>query len=167
MTKENQIKIIVENVLRKLDEYDDKVNVRSNGITAQDIHDGITLYHRPKDATVTVGGQKMSVIDSLFTYGFSREFTGGNGGNMYGAGVYSVYNLRSSNEKATGYGSAIIKLKLLGGYKDFLIFSKQLAKATYGEHWHITQQIKDIFPPDIAARILSSVNLVMHDDNDN
>ena len=113
-----------------------KFNVRENEITYQDIMNGITLYHRPKDARVTVGGKTMSVIDSLFTYGFNREFTSSNGGNMYGAGVYTVYTLKSSNEKARGYGQSIIKLKLLGGYKDFLVFSEQLAKKTYGDRWH-------------------------------
>ena len=159
----------LDNIVNKLFEGFsdvDKFNVRENNITYDDIMNGITLYHRPKDAKVTVGGKTMSIIDSLFTYGFSREFTNSNGGNMYGAGVYSVYNLKSSNEKAKGYGSAIIKLKLLGGYKDFLVFSKQLAKQTYGDRWHIKQQIVDIFPRDVAQNILNKVNLVMHDDND-
>lgn len=144
----------------------DKLNVRENGVTMDDVYNGITLYHRPKDGVTNIGGKKMSVVDALFTYGFSREFTSSNGGNMYGAGVYTVYTLKSSNEKAKGYGSAIMKLKLLGGYQDFLIFSEQLAKQTYGNRWHITQQIKDIFPPDVASQILSSTHLVMHDDND-
>lgn len=142
----------------------DKFNVRQNEITFDDVNNGITLYHRPKDATVTVGGKRMSIIDSIFTYGFSREFTSTNGGNMYGAGVYTVYNLKSSNEKAKGYGSAILKLKLLGGYQDFLIFSKQLAQETYGNRWDIKQQIYDLFPKDIAQKIFSNVRLVMHDD---
>ena len=163
---ETDVKNIVKEAFSNMDfsDINEKFNVRENGITYKDIMNGITLYHRPKDAIVTVGGKKMSVIDSLFTYGFSREFTNSNGGNMYGAGVYSVYNLKSSNEKATGYGTSIIKLKLLGGYQDFLIFSEQLAKQTYGNRWHIKQQVVDIFPDDIAKRILSSVNLVMHDD---
>lgn len=144
----------------------DKFNVRETTITYDTIMDGVTLYHRPKDAMVVVGGKKMSIVDSLFTYGFSREFTNSNGGNMYGAGVYSVYNLKSSNEKATGYGKAIVKLKLIGGYQDFLVFSKQLARQTYGNRWRITQQVEDLFPKDVAERILKSVHLVMHDDND-
>lgn len=142
----------------------DKFNVRENGITFEEVNNGITLYHRPKDATVTVGGKRMSVIDSIFKYGFNREFTSSNGGNMYGAGVYTVYTLKSSNEKARGYGSAILKLKLIGGYNDFLIFSQQLAQQTYGNRWHIKQQIVDLFPKEIATKILNNVKLVMHDD---
>ena len=113
---ESDIKKIVSKILEGVG---DKLNVRENGITYDDVMNGVSLYHRPKDAIVTVGGKRMSVVDSLFTYGFSREFTSSNGGNMYGPGVYSVYTLKSSNEKATGYGKSIIKLKLLGGYQDF------------------------------------------------
>lgn len=152
--------------LLSLMEMADKMNVRQEPISFEAVNNGITLYHRPKDATVTVGGKKMSIIDSIFTYGFNREFTSTNGGNMYGAGVYTVYNLRSSNEKATGYGKAILKLKLIGGYKDFLIFSEQLAKQTYGNNWHIKNQVYNLFPPESAKRILNNIHLVMHDDSD-
>lgn len=165
--KESEIKNIVKLMFEGVDfsNLNDKMNVREKEITYDDIMNGISLYHRPKDAIVTVGGERMTIIDSLFKYGFSREFTSSNGGNMYGPGVYSVYNLKSSNEKATGYGKAIIKLKLLGGYKDFLIFSEQLAKKTYGNRWHIKDQIVDIFPKDIAQQILNRVHLVMHNDD--
>ena len=142
----------------------EKLNVRKEPITFERVMNGVTLYHRPKDAIVTVGGKKMKVIDSLFTYGFNREFTGGNGGNMYGPGVYSVYNLKSSNEKAKGYGSAIIKLKLLNGYQDFLIFSKQIAQQTYGENWRIVDQVNMIFPEHSRRSILNTIHLIMHDD---
>ena len=128
------IKNIVKSIFENIDFSDiyNKLNVRENGVTFEDVNKGITLYHRPMNGYVDVGNKHISVIDSIFKYGFNREFTGQNGGNMYGAGVYTVYNLKSSNEKARGYGNAIIKIKLLGGYKDFLIFSEQLAKQTYG-----------------------------------
>ena len=142
----------------------DKMNVRQEPLSFNRVNDGITLYHRPKDAQCVIGGQKMSIINSLFKYGFNREFTSSNGGNMYGAGVYTVYNLRSSNEKARGYGKAIIKVKLLGGYKDFLIFSKQLAQETYGNRWEIQNQVYDIFGKDKANKILHTIHLIMHDD---
>ena len=158
---ESDIKKIVSKILEGVG---DKLNVRENGITYDDVMNGVSLYHRPKDAIVTVGGKRMSVVDSLFTYGFSREFTSSNGGNMYGPGVYSVYTLKSSNEKATGYGKSIIKLKLLGGYQDFLIFSQQLAQETYGENWKIKDQIYQIFDPSVANNILRQVYLIMHDD---
>ena len=164
MVNEEYIDKLVDRLLEGYS--DEKFNVREKGITFNDVSDGITLYHRPKDAIVTVGGEKMSVINSVFKYGFSREFTSSNGGNMYGAGVYTVYNLRSSNEKARGYGRAIIKLKLLGGYQDFLVFSKQLAQQTYGNNWNIRDQINLLFPSGVAQNVLKNVHFIMHDDRD-
>lgn len=159
---ESNIFEMVKLVLEGIANY--KLNVRKEPITFNRVMNGVSLYHRPKDAEVIVGGKKMNVVDSLFTYGFNREFTSTNGGNMYGAGVYSVYNLVSSNEKARGYGKSIIKLKLLNGYQDFLIFSEQIAQETYGKNWRIKDQVKMIFPPSTADKILNTIHLIMHDD---
>lgn len=153
-------------IIRKMiNEEVDRINVRAGGgITMDKVENGITLYHRPKDNYTIVGGKSMLTIDSVFRYGFSREFTGSNGGNMYGAGVYTVYKLSSSLKKATGYGHAIIKLKLIGGYKDFLIFSKPLAKQIYGEHWHIEEQLRYLFGKDADDIIRRCSPIVMHTD---
>lgn len=128
------------------------LNVKGN-LTIDDIKNGIPLYHRPKDSP--------GIIDSLFKYGFSREYTGSNGGNMYGPGVYSVYTLSSSLTHATGYGQYIIKAYLLGGYKNFLIFNSNIAKETYGEKWHIVDQVKMLLPKDMASDLLTNVRLHM------
>lgn len=128
------------------------LNVKGD-LTLNDIKSGIPLYHRPSDAK--------GVLNSLFTYGFSREYTSTNGGNMYGPGVYTVYSLKSSQVSATGYGKIILKVYLLGGYQDFLIFNSEIAKKVYGERWHIVDQIKDLLPKDIAFKLLNSVHLSM------
>lgn len=160
---EEEIKNIIKSV-----SLDENVNVRENGITADDIFNGFTLYHRPKDANGIIGGKNMSIVDSLFKNGFSREFTNSNGGNMYGPGVYTVYRLSSSQSQARGYGKSIIKLKLLGGLKDFLIFSKQLASKTYGDKWRIEDQIRMLFSPKDANVIFSHLpHIQMHNDDDN
>lgn len=156
---------LTEIIRKMVNEEVDKLNARAGGISMDDVEHGITLYHRPKDGRIEVAGQSMSVINSLFKYGFSREYTNSNGGNMYGAGIYTVYNLRSSNEKATGYGSAIIKVKLLGGYKDFLIFSKQIARQVYGERWTIESQLKYLFGKYADDIIRNCSPFIMHDDN--
>jgi hypothetical protein len=80
---------------------------------------------------------------------------------MYGPGVYTVYSLKSSQVSATGYGKIIMKVYLLGGYQDFLIFNSDIAKRVYGERWHITQQIKDLLPEHLANKILTRVHLHM------
>lgn len=160
------MKFSFKEIVKQINEEIEKFNARENGLDRNTIMNGVTVYHRPKDGYVDVGTEKhVPIVYSLFKYGFSREFTGSNGGNMYGAGVYTVYTLKSSNEKARGYGSAIIKAKLIGGYQDFLIFSKNLAQQTYGDRWEIHQQIQDLFPEGDAKRILKSIKLFMHNEN--
>ena len=126
------------------------------------ITSGEKVYHRPQDAR---GSDPLATIKSLFRRGFSREYTGSNGGNMYGTGVYNVYNLRSSNEKARGYGRYILQSYVIDGYKDFLIFNSDIAKRYYGENWWIGKQIKMLMPPEMASKVLQAVghDLYMND----
>jgi hypothetical protein len=130
------------------------INVKGD-LTEDDILKGEPLYHRPNDGP---DDNPMGVINSLMKYGFSREYTGSNGGNMYGPGVYNVYTLSSSNTHATGYGRLIVKSYLLGGFKDFLCFDKDLAKKYYGTEnnaWWIGNQIKQLFDEKTANDLLN------------
>lgn len=131
----------------------DNINFGTNvkgDLTKNDIKSGVPLYHRPKDSKT---GDALAIVNSLMKYGFSREYTGDNGGNMYGPGVYNVYTLRSSNESARGYGRFIVKSYLLGGYQDFLIFNEDMAKEVYGNDWPIDKQIQKLFPPKLAKDV--------------
>jgi hypothetical protein len=139
------------------------LNVKGD-INLKSIESGVPLYHRPKDSRT---GDPLAIIKSLMKYGFSREYTGSNGGNMYGPGVYNVINLKSSNESATGYGSYIVRSYLLGGYKNFLIFNADIAKEVYGNNWWIGDQIMMLCPPKIATQILNRVKLYMNDNRGN
>lgn len=146
-----------------INEFDNGFGTNVKGeLTIDDIEKGVPLFHRPMDSR---GSNPMGVINSLMKYGFSREYTGDNGGNMYGVGVYNVYSLRSSNEKATGYGRFIVKSYLLGGYQDFLIFNKDMAKKVYGVDYRIEKQIEKLIPPKIAQQILSRFRLYMNDNS--
>lgn len=146
-----------------INEFDNGFGTNVKGeLTIDDIEKGVPLFHRPMDSR---GSNPMGVINSLMKYGFSREYTGDNGGNMYGVGVYNVYSLRSSNEKATGYGRFIVKSYLLGGYQDFLIFNKDMAKKVYGEDYRIEKQIEKLIPPKMAQEILSRYRLYMNDNH--
>ena len=132
---------------------DNNINFGANvkgDLTKDDIKSGVPLYHRPKDSKT---GDALAIIKSLMTNGFSREYTGDNGGNMYGPGVYNVYTLRSSNESARGYGRFIVKSYLLGGYQDFLIFNEDMAKKVYGADWEIDKQIERLFPQKLVEEV--------------
>ena len=137
------------------------VNVKGE-LTLADIEAGVPLYHRPMDSR---DSDAMAIIKSLMTYGFSREYTGANGGNMYGPGVYNVYSLKSSNEKARGYGKYIVRSYLLGGYKNFLVFNKDMAKQVYGDNWRIDNQIRMLMPQKIAEDIINRFKLYMNDNS--
>lgn len=130
-------------------------NVKGD-LTIDDIKAGVPLYHRPQDSRTS---DPLAIINSLMKVGFSREYTGANGGNMYGPGVYNVYTLRSSNESARGYGKYIIKSFLLGGYVDFLIFNEDMAKEVYGNDWPIDIQIKKLFPEKLCNEVFSRFNV--------
>lgn len=130
------------------------LNVKGD-LTEDDITKGEPLYHRPMDGP---SDKPMATINSLMKYGFSGEYTGDNGGNMYGPGVYNVYTLSSSNTHARGYGHFIVKSYLLGGFQNFLCFDKDLAKKYYGEEdnaWWIGNQIKYLFDKKTATDLLN------------
>ena len=87
-------------------------------------------------------------IESLFEYGFDREYTNSNAGNAYGPGVYSTYSLRSSQKNMTHglYGSVILELVIKDGFNNFLIFDEDIAKKYYGSEYRIENQIKKLMP---------------------
>ena len=155
---EEQIKQIVNEALVSSNIVDEAgedfgVNVKGD-LTIDDIKQGEKVYHRPSDSR---DSNPLSVINSLMKNGFSREYTGSNGGNMYGPGVYNVYSLQSSNDRATGYGRFIVQSYVLGGYKDFLIFNVDIAKKVYGDKWPIITQIKMLMPPNLSQKVLNNV----------
>ena len=124
-------------------------NAVKGDLTIDDIKSGIPLYHRPMNSG---SGDALAIVKSLMKYGFSREYTSTNGGNMYGPGVYSVFDLKSTKDKA--YGSIIVKLYLLGGLKGFLIWNKDKAMEVYGDEWRIEDQIRHLCPLDISNKLL-------------
>jgi hypothetical protein len=152
------IKALVESLIKEYGEGE-TFQQELNRITS-----GEKVYHRPMDSNTR---DTYKIINSLFKRGFSREYTGDNGGNLYGPGVYNVYNLRSSNEKARGYGKFIVQSYVVDGYKDFLIFNKDIAKKYYGEDYWIGKQIKKLMPPKVANRVLYHLgkSLYMNDNN--
>lgn len=120
----------------------DKININEDNIANSipsintiDKGDGMVTLYR-----VAFRNQ----LESLFKYGYNRAFTGTKGGNMYGPGVYCTFNLRDSitNVKTKPeYGDCIVAMRLLGGFKNFIIFDENLAKQTYGDNWELENQL--------------------------
>lgn len=87
-------------------------------------------------------------VKSIFKYGAERCYFGTNAGNMYGPGVYTTIDLKSSivNAHRGEYGKVIIRFKVLNDYNKFIIWDEPLAKKVYGDHWKIKDQFRLLFP---------------------
>lgn len=130
-------------------------STKSSTPSMQDIDSGkgmINLYR--------VGFKKD--MESIFKYGFSREFSGKKGGKMYGDAVYCTYEfadtINNVNTKPE-YGDTIMKMRLIDGFKNFVIFEENLAKKTYGGNWQIKNQLMNVFNVDemTAERMVSNI----------
>lgn len=87
--------------------------------------------------------------------GATREFTGKNA-NAYGQGFYTTFNLNSTIKFGYNswhnYGKYIIQFGLVGGFKDFLIFDKDMNRK-YNNGEPIEHQIKRLCPPDVVKKL--------------
>ena len=101
-------------------------------------------YQYTKDAIV-YQGTKMDLLKSLInTGGFSAEWFGSNGGNMYTNGVYTNYEIGQTIQgcKSNKYGTILVKFKIKNGFEDFLIFDKKMAIKCYGKDYSLKSQLK-------------------------
>ena len=107
---------------------------------------GTYLYHCTDDAS----------LKGILANGPDRDFTGKNS-NTYGSGFYTTFRLDSSEQNSQGhiYGHNIVKFRLIGGFKGFLIFDPDMAREVYGE-WNIPKQIEELCPPDVVDILKSS-----------
>lgn len=85
-------------------------------------------------------------LTSLFTHGLSREYAKSKNGNLYGAGIYSTFSLRSSQKNADNgnYGSTIIKI-LVPSFDRFFICNKRIAQQVYGNKFRMEDQLNILF----------------------
>ena len=122
--KESELKTIIEKAIKN------KLNENNSS--------EFYIYHcaRTKD------------VKSIFKYGAERCYFGTNAGNMYGPGVYTTIDLKSSivNAHRGDYGKVIIRFKVLNDYNKFIIWDESLAKRVYGDYWKIKDQFRLLFP---------------------
>jgi hypothetical protein len=77
-------------------------------------------------------GTKDSALDGISKSGFERFFSASNGGNLYGAGVYSTYKLSLQGQNAHGaYGHVMFKLRVKS-LRNFIIYDRDIATRVYG-----------------------------------
>ena len=101
-----------------------------------------------------------STIEGIFTNGWSKQFAGDAEGVDYGVGVYGNINYPYQEDK-TPYKSigryranpsekCIIKSRLVGGLRGFLLFDEIFASKVYGENHSIKDQVYAILPKEAA-----------------
>lgn len=92
---------------------------------------------------------KKSSINGIAETGFERYFTGSNAGNMYGPGVYTTYDLSSSEvnlSRGNEYGNVLLKI-LVKSLRNFIIWDPDIAMKQYGTA-SVDEQFKKILPQD-------------------
>lgn len=97
------------------------------------------VYHLTKKASVA----------GISETGFERYFTGSNAGNMYGPGLYTTYDLSSSEvnlSRGNEYGGILLKI-LVKSLRNFVIWDQDIALKQYGTA-SVDDQLKKILPPD-------------------
>ena len=145
--------ILMESIKKVLDEFKMYANIlKENTITNDDV-DEIKYYHYDvpnpayfdsHDIPSIYHVTQSSNVDSIFKFGFDREFLST---YAYGKGVYAAYDVANGKNQLGGYGNAMLQLKLVGGYDRFLFFVsnpniEKIARKQYGNRTRIIDQLK-------------------------
>ena len=102
-------------------------------------------------------GTKPKAEEGIKTKGFERFFTKTNGGNMYGAGIYTTYIYSNQGANARGgYGTLMFKAKVKS-LKNFVIWDKNVAAKIYGNP-SVDYQLQTIFTPEQYNRLKNNTH---------
>ena len=161
------LKNSIKNVLK---EYKTYANILSEDITTENDMDEISYYHYNVPSPAYFNSPEVPSIyhvtprqnvDSIFKFGFDREFLST---YAYGKGVYAAYDVENGKHQLGAYGDAMIQLKLVGGYDRFLFFTQngyggsnieRIAKKQYGNKTSIFDQLKSFLPYRDAEELYS------------
>ena len=128
-------------------------NVTENKIISESLNEDYGDYPIPDEREIR--GGKMTAIyratpkedlDSIFKYGFNRQFAGSHVGSAFGEGTYCMTTLKAAIYNTHhGYGETVVKMYVIGGFDHFLIYNEEIAKKVYGSNWSINSQLRNIF----------------------
>jgi len=157
----------IRNVLR---EYKTYADILSEEVIPENDMDEISYYHydvpnpryfdSPNVPSIYHVTPRQNV-DSIFKFGFDREFLST---YAYGKGVYAAYDVENGKHQLGSYGDAMLQLKLVGGYDRFLFFTQNgyggnkielLARKQYGNRTSILDQLKTFLPLMEAEELYS------------
>lgn len=90
---------------------------------------------------------------NIFKTGSDRRFVKT---RAYGTGVYSAIDIRNAmHQYGSRYGDTMIQFKIIGGYKNYLVFVEDIARKIYGEHCSILDQLKTFLPSNVAHELFN------------
>lgn len=149
--------LLMNSIKNVLKEYKTYADILSEGITTENDMDEISYYHynvpspayfdSPETPSIYHVTPRQNV-DSIFKFGFDREFLST---FVYGKGVYAAYDVENGKHQLGPYGDTIIQLKLVGGYDRFLFFTRngyggnnieRLARKQYGNNISLLDQLR-------------------------
>ena len=140
--------------------------VSENKIISESLDEDYGKYPIPSEKEIR--GDNMTAIyratprenvESIFKYGYNRQFAGSFVGSAYGEGTYCMETFREALHNTPHYGETVMKMYVIGGFDHFLIYHESLAKQIYGKNWDIRSQLRNIFKiPDDVIRTLPISN---------
>lgn len=94
-------------------------------------------------------------VEELLKYGFRPSKSGSNKGNVYGPGIYTTFNLKSSMFNLDLYGGYILRLKL-NSLDKILLVDTVVAKDFYGfKLENVDENIKEMYYNYLSSGRLS------------
>ena len=158
--------VLTESIHKALKEFTMYYNLLNEDVASNDELDELSYYHYnipdmsyfDSDKVVSIYHvTKPEVVDNIFKFGHDREFLST---YVYGKGVYAAYDVANGKNQIPSYGTAMIQLKLIGGYDRFIIFptneaTKRIAQRQYGRNISIFDQLKSFLPYEIAKEVYS------------
>lgn len=125
-------------------------NLEEFNYNGENVH-SLSYFDNPSIPSIYHVTRK-DVVNSVFKFGFDREFIRV---CAYGKGIYAAIDIPNARHQLGSYGDSMIQLKLIGGYKNFLVFQEDIARKLYGEHHSILSQLKTFLPHDEAHEVYS------------
>ncbi len=153
--EDNDFSLFEEIVKECITEIKKKFSVNENSLDEFN-YDGIDIpdesYFENESLPSIYHVTNKEAAENMFKTGYDQEFMKV---AAYGRGVYTAIDVKNGRNQLGSYGDTMIQFKLIGGYRNFLIFNEYYAKKIYGEHHSILSQLKTFMSHDDAHELFN------------
>ena len=133
-----------------LNEVKSEIGIDEFNYNGEDVYD-ISYFDSPDIPSIYHVTSRDSV-DKIFKTGFDREFFKC---CAYGDGIYAAVDIPNARHQLGSYGDSMIQIKLIGGFKQFLVFDRGLSRRFYGRELSILEQLKTFLSDEEANEAYS------------